>query len=138
YMNLHVLGASYPLAMGAQAIVTLLSGATVFWAFRHRASADPLVLQALFFACAAAATPYLMCYDAMPLGYAAVALLAADKLDQDGRRLAQLCYWLAFIQMALGMFHTPGAALIPIAFAIYLVRRLRGVNAPGRLEAAPA
>ena len=102
YMNLHVLGASYPIAMGVQAIVTLLSGATVFWAFRHRADADPLVLQALFFACAAAATPYLMCYDAMPLGYAAVALLARGKLDHDGRRLALLCYWLPFIQIALG------------------------------------
>lgn len=120
FMNAHLTGASYGTSMALQAVFALAAAATVFWIFRYRSNSDPLMLQALFFACSLAATPYLMGYDALPLAFAAVALLADTELDATGRRLAQLAYWLLFIQFGLAQWHVPGGALIAPAFAAYL------------------
>lgn len=120
FMNAHLAGASYGASMALQAVFTLAAAATVFWAFRYRANSDPLALQALFFACSLAATPYLMGYDALPLAFAAVALLTKGELDATGCRFAQLAYWLLFIQFGLAQWHILGAALIAPAFAAYL------------------
>ncbi len=54
----------------------------------------------------------------------AVMLLGAGKLDARGQILAKLMYWLPLIQMALGQFHIPAPALIPPAFALYVLMRL--------------
>jgi hypothetical protein len=134
FTNAHLAGASYAASMALQAVFTLTAAATVFWAFRTRANGDPLMLQALFFACPLAATPYLMGYDALPLAFAAVALLIKGDLDPTGRRLAQLAYWLLFIQFGLAQWHVPGAALIAPAFAAYLVWRI----ADGKPAVTPA
>jgi len=52
-------------------------------------------------------------------------LLEAGKLDGVGMRFAQLVFWLPMIQVGLGTWYIPGAALIAPAFAVYLVQRLR-------------
>jgi hypothetical protein len=63
-------------------------------------------------------------YDTLPATSLAVMLLGAGTLDRRGQVLAKLVYWLPLIQMALGSGHIPGPALIPAAFAIYVLMRL--------------
>jgi hypothetical protein len=43
--------------------------------------------------------------------------------------MVQLVYWLPLIQMVLGTWRIPGAALIAPAFAFYVVMRLRAEGA---------
>ena len=126
FMNVRGLDLNYATAMAVQSVFSIGAIAAVMWAFRCRAKADPWVLMALFFACSVAASPYMLAYDTLPLTCAAVALLGSAKLDGAGRRLAQLAFWLPGLQLALGMFHIPGPALIAPAFAAWLVWRLRG------------
>jgi hypothetical protein len=130
FMNVRGLDLSYATAMSVQAVFSLGALGAVVWAFRMRTKADPLVLMALFFACSVSASPYMLAYDTLPMTCAAVALLGAGKLDGAGRRVAQLAFWLPGLQLALGMFHIPGPALVAPAFAMYLVLRLRGDPAP--------
>jgi hypothetical protein len=136
FMNAHLSGASYATSMAIQVVFAIAAAVTVFWAFRYRGDADPLMLQALFFACSLSATPYLMGYDALPLAFAAVALLAKADLDPVGRRFAQLAYWLPFIQFGLAGLHIPGAALIAPAFAAYLALRIAGAEPLAKPAAA--
>ena len=81
-------------------------------AFRVRREADPLMLMALFLACAVTAVPYLLSYDTLALAFAALLLLGRGDLDPAGRRLVQLVYWLPLLQVGLGNLHIPGPALI--------------------------
>ncbi|MFL6690806.1 MAG: glycosyltransferase family 87 protein [Alphaproteobacteria bacterium] len=136
FMNAHLAGVSYGLSMLLQAVVSTLAAATVFWAFRYCRNSDPVKLQALFFACATAATPYLMGYDTLPLTFAAVALIARTDLDGMGRRLAQLAYWLLFIQFAFAALHIPGPALVPVALAGYLALDLAGIRSRDKTSVA--
>jgi hypothetical protein len=128
FMNAHFAGASYRAAMAIQAVFSILAAATVFWAFRFHRKANPQVLQALFFACSIGATPYLMGYDALPLAFASVALLANGDLDSTGRRLAQLAYWLPFVQLAFADLHIPAGAFVAPAFAAYLGLKISGAK----------
>jgi hypothetical protein len=137
FMNMRSLGAGYDLAMAVQLGFSVLAAAAVFWAYRFRRDADPLLLMALFFACAVSGTPYLLVYDTLPLTFAAVLLLASGRLDAMGVRLALLSYWLPVIQMAFGTFHIPGPALIAPALALYLLACLKAVR-PGEARAAAA
>jgi hypothetical protein len=54
-----------------------------------------------------------------------VLLLVSGKLDLPGQRLALVVYWLPALQMAFGFFRLPGAALVTVAFAAYVVMHLR-------------
>ncbi|HEX3652033.1 MAG TPA: glycosyltransferase family 87 protein [Rhizomicrobium sp.] len=126
FMNAHLAGLGYGLSMALQGLVSICAAATVFWAFRNHPDAEPVKLQALFFACSIAATPYLMGYDALPLALAAVALIAQTNLDGTGNRLAQLAYWLLFLQIGFATLHIPGPALVPVALATYLALDLAG------------
>ena len=128
YMNLRGIGASFAVAMAGQLCVSALAASAVVWAFGFRRDADPLLLMTLFLACSVSFTPYLLTYDTLALGFAALLLLDAGKLDASGRRLAQLVYWLPVIQLGLGLVPIPGPALIAPAFAVYLVARIRSVR----------
>jgi hypothetical protein len=130
FMNVHLAGASYGLAMAVQLCALLLGAAAVGWAFRYYRDADPQMLLALFLACSVSATPYLMSYDTLPLLCAALLLLAHAPLDTLGRRLVQAIFWLPFIQMVLGTWHIPGGGLIAPAFALYLVQHLSHAAKP--------
>src|SRR6266480_562218 len=124
FMNLRGLDLGYAAAMSVQAVFSALALAAVVWAFRFRRDADPGLLLALYLACSAIATPYLLAYDLLPLTFAAVALLAGSGCDAPGRRLVQLVYWTAALQLAFGTYHLPGPALIAPAFVAYLFTRL--------------
>jgi hypothetical protein len=103
---------------------TLAAVVTVSLAFRNRRDADPRMLQALFFACAVSASPYMGAYDLLPLTFVAVALIAEEKLDAVGRRLAQLVFWTPALQLLFGNLGLPGPGFIAPAFAVYLLHRM--------------
>jgi|ERR1700730_11930354 hypothetical protein len=132
-MNLRGLNLDYAYAMSVQALFSVFALGAVVWAFRFRRDADPALMLALYLACSVTATPYLLVYDLVPLTFAAVALLAGAGLDVPGRRLVQLVYWTAALQLAFGFFHLPGPALIAPAFVVYLLIRLR--VSPGAVRA---
>lgn len=136
FMNLRGIDLGATAAMAIQALFSAGAIGAVAWAFRFRRHADPALLRALFLAGSACASPYLLSYDLLPLTFAAVALLAAGRLDPPGRRLAQLVYWTPALQLALGTYHLPGPALIAPAFVLYLVVRLKAEPAgcPSRLQ----
>jgi len=142
FMNMRGVDASYALAMSIQACFSAFAVGAVFFAFRYRRDGDPQLLAALFFACSICAVPYLLSYDALPATCLAVMLLGRGTLDLRGQVLAKLLYWLPLIQMALGTGHIPGPALIPPAFALYALLRLkadRGMPAhEGHVQPAPA
>jgi hypothetical protein len=96
----------------------------VAFAFRYRRDSDPRMLQALFLACTASASPYMGAYDLLPLTFAAVALLAEEKLDATGRRLAQLVFWMPALQLLFGTWQIPGPAFIAPAFAAWLLVKM--------------
>jgi Glycosyltransferase family 87 len=103
---------------------TLAAVGAVIAAFRWRRDADKRMLQALFFACTVSASPYMGDYDLLPLTFAAVALLAEEKLDGTGRRLAQLVFWAPALQLLFGNLQLPGPGFIAPLFAAYLLREL--------------
>jgi hypothetical protein len=129
FMNLRGLDLGTAAALSVQALFAAFAVGAVMWAFRFRRDADPPRMLALYLACSASASPYLLAYDLLPLTFAAVALLAGASLDSLGRRLVQLVYWTPALQLALGTWHLPGPALIAPAFAAWLLLRLR---APSR------
>ncbi len=103
---------------------TLAAVVAVWAAFRHRRDVDPRTLQALFFACTVSASPYMGAYDLLPLTFAAVVLIAEEKLDGRGRRLAQLVYWTPALQLLFGTVQLPGPGFIAPLFAAYLLQRM--------------
>jgi hypothetical protein len=129
-MNLRGLGASYDLAIAIQGIFALLSIGAVMWAFLFAGDGNTRELRALFLACAACTSPYLGIYDLLPLTFAAIALLGSGRLDQAGRRLVQLIFWLPVLQLALGELRIPGPSLIAPAFAAYLLMHLKARRVP--------
>jgi hypothetical protein len=103
---------------------TIAAVAAVAAAFRWRWNGDPRMLQALFSACTVSASPYMGAYDLLPLGFVAVALIAEEKLDGTGRRLAQLVFWTPALQLLFGNLQLPGPGFIAPLFAAYLLRAL--------------
>ena len=94
-----------------------------------RKDAEPQLLSALFFACSICAVPYMLSCDTVTVTCLAVMLFATGKLDRGrldktGQTIAKLVYWLPLIQMIFGQYHIPGPALIPPAFAIFLLMRV--------------
>ena len=130
FMNLRGLDLSAAAAMSVQLAFSAFAIGAAIWAFRFRKDADPPLMLALFLACSATASPYLLAYDLLPLTFAAVALLAGSNLDSRGRRLVQLVYWTPALQLALGTWHLPGPALIAPFFAACLLLRLRASPRP--------
>jgi glycosyl transferase family 87 len=124
FTNLHAIGMGYGAAMAVQACFAAFGVGAVFFAYRFRRDADPRLLAALFLACSICAVPYFSSYDAVAITCVAVMLLETGKLDAPGRVLAKLVYFLPVLQIALGTWHIPGPALIPPAFAAYLLMRL--------------
>ncbi len=103
---------------------TIAAVVAVSAAFRYRRSADPRALQALFLACTVSASPYMGAYDLLPLTFVAVALIAEEKLDAKGRRLAQLVYWTPALQLLFGTVQLPGPGFIAPLFAAWLLQRM--------------
>ena len=123
FMNIRGLVGNHVAEM-IQFTFTLAAVAAVSAAFRYRGYADPRMLQALFFACTVSASPYMGAYDLLLLTFAAVALIAEEKLDRTGRRLAQLVYWTPALQLLFGTVQLPGPGFIAPLFAAHLLQRL--------------
>jgi hypothetical protein len=123
FMNLRGLAGNH-VAEIIQFAFALAAAITVSAAFRYRRDSDPRVLQALFLACTVSASPYMGAYDLLPLTFAAVALIAEEKLDAKGRRLAQLVYWTPALQLLFGTVQLPGPGFIAPLFAAYLLQRM--------------
>jgi hypothetical protein len=141
FMNVRGTGASYAVAMAVQAIFSAFAVAAVVFVFRCRRNADVQLRDALFFACAICAVPYLLSYDTLAVTCLAVMLLAAGKLGTLGQTLAKLIYWLPLLQMIFGQYHIPGPALVVPAFVGFLLLRLAQLSsdqalAPGKTAAA--
>jgi len=107
-----------------QVAFTVAAVTAVTAAFRWRRNGDARVLQTLFFAATVSASPYMGAYDLLPLTFCTVALLAEEKLDGTGRRLAQLVFWTPALQLLFGNLGLPGPGFIAPAFAAYLLYRL--------------
>jgi len=122
FTNLHLIGLSTAVAMAAQAVFALGAGFCVFWAGRRKS--DPALMATLFFAASVSATPYLMAYDTLPLAMAGIWLLRTEDVDDVGRMLVKLVWWLPLVQMALGHFHIPGACLIAPGLGLWVMMRL--------------
>jgi hypothetical protein len=91
---------------------------------------------ALFLSCSVFTAPYFLTHDLVALSVAAAAL-AAGRPPGDQQTLAlKAVYLLPMLQMAAGMVHVPGVALVPIWFAVWALRRLR--SAPAVLQGALA
>lgn len=124
FMNLRGLLGN-DVAMVLQSVSSVAAVAIVVWAFWFRRDHDPVVLCALLLACTQAASPYMSTYDLLPLTLTALVLLARGQLDETGRRLAQLVFWMPALQLLFGSIKMPGPGFIAPALAVYLVIRLR-------------
>ncbi len=138
FMNVRGTGASYATAMAAQLPFSAFAVGAAFFAYRRHRNADPLLLGALFFACAICAVPYMLSYDLVAVTCLVVLLLGSDRLDATGQILAKLMYWLPLIQMGFGQYHIPGPALIPAGFAFYLLMRVKALSAASAAETTAA
>lgn len=126
FMNARQLGLTYEQSLALQALFSVAAIATVLRAFRKHADGDKPTLFALFTACTVCGSPYMLSYDLMPMTVATIALMARGNMDAIGQRLMFGIYGLMMIQMALGMAHIPGPALLVPAYAAWLVLQLRG------------
>ena len=108
------------LAEAIQMSAALAAAAGAFAVFRYRPDAEPAKIRAFFVACTMSVSPYMGIYDVLPLTCAAVALVASGALDETGRRLAKLVFWLPALQLLFGNIQMPGPGLIAPAFAVYL------------------
>ena len=118
FMNMRTIGASVGAAYVVQAVAAVVAGAIILWGFakpRFGAASGAL----LFLTASAAGTPYLMSYDTLALG---VAALFAAQAGAIGRWPLYGLYFLTLLQLVFGNLHLPGPALIPLAVALYLAK----------------
>jgi hypothetical protein len=135
FMNLHRLGLGYGAAMAVQIVFAIAAAVCVYRTWRR--PGDPALKTALFFAASAAATPYLMPYDTLPLAFAGLWLLGRNLVaDARGDLIVKLAWWLPFLQMALGHISIPGPALIAPAMVLWVMLRPDPRNANNRGDSA--
>lgn len=121
FMNLHRAGLGCTASMVVQLVCALAAAIAVFWFWRRHE--DRPVAIAATLAASVAATPYLMVYDTLPLAAAGAWLLEKYPLSEKGRLVIKLVWWLPFLQLALGRFAIPGAALIAPVMVLWLAQR---------------
>ncbi|NIJ49888.1 glycosyltransferase family 87 protein [Rhizomicrobium electricum] len=126
FMNLHRIGFGYGAAMAVQIAVALAAAVCVYRMWRR--PGDPAVKTTQFLAASVAATPYLMPYDTLPLALAGLWLLQRNLADNRGDLLVKLAWWLPFVQMALGRYSIPGAALIAPALMLWAMLRQNAMD----------
>ncbi|WP_309661597.1 glycosyltransferase family 87 protein [Sphingomonas sp.] len=120
FINARSAGLTIAAAGAVQAVASVLAVVLVWITFARRPPADDLRANAIFLACAAFGTPYMMSYDTLPLVVAMVLLMP---MGTAGRLLTLLAWGLQPLQFAFGLFHLPGPALVPIIIALYLVKQ---------------
>jgi alpha-1,2-mannosyltransferase len=128
--NARLAGLSSAGAYAVQAIATLGAVAAVVWTFWRRR--EPLLSYSLLLVATLIATPYLISYDLVVVGWMVLGLYNATQLLPRERVLFVALYWLPFIALATAA-GIPGSALIPLAATLMLFQALRN-----REEAASA
>ncbi|WP_020173461.1 glycosyltransferase family 87 protein [Methyloferula stellata] len=78
---------------------------------------------ALFLACSVFAAPYLLAHDLVAVTAAAVMLAVAEPLDKWGSLAVKAIFLLPMLQMAAGVAHIPGVAIVPVGFALWAFLR---------------
>ena len=120
FINARSAGLPIGAAGAIQAAAAILAVVLIWTTFAKRPPAGDLRANAIFLACAAFGTPYMMAYDTLPLVVAMVLLMPSGNA---GRVLTLLAWGLNLLQFAFGLFHLPGPALVPIVIALYLVKQ---------------
>jgi len=120
FINARSPGLPIAAAGAIQAVASILAVVLVWKTFSRRPPAEDLRANAIFLACAAFGTPYMMSYDTLPLVVAMVLLMPSGTA---GRLLTLLAWGLQLLQFAFGLFHLPGPALVPIVIALYLAKQ---------------
>ncbi len=122
FMDIRLLGGSASLAYVVQIVAGLGAVAAVAWAYwRPR---DPVYSYALFLTASLVATPYLMSYDMVVFGWVLLVVAGSRAVSGRARIVLTGMYWLPLIALPLGVSGIPGAALVPLAFAAYLLASL--------------
>ena len=119
FINARSAGLSIDAATVVQLAGTLLAVLLVWRTFSRRPPAGDLRANAIFLACTTFGTPYMMSYDTLPL---LVAMLLLMPSGTAGRMLVLLAWGLHLLQLAFGLMHLPGPALVPVIIALSLAR----------------
>ena len=120
FMNLRSAGVPVDAATWAQVAAALTAAALIAWRFAKRPDAGDRRANALFLAAAVFGTPYMLSYDTLAL---TAATLLASPAGRAGRLLTLGIYFLTLLQLALGGIGVPGAALLPLAAALYFAKQ---------------
>jgi Glycosyltransferase family 87 len=134
YMNARLLGLSATAAYAIQCAAGVAAIAAVVWTYRKRR--DPLLSYALLIVAGFLATPYLMSYDLVIAGWLTLMLWKGPQASRSERGLFMAFYLLPFAGIALAMIGLPGSALVLVALAAWLVRRMMQQDEPAHAGAA--
>lgn len=122
YMNARLVGLSASVAYAIQGVFAAIAMAAVVWTYWRRR--DPLLSFAVLVTAGLAATPYLMSYDLVVVGWLVLALLLSGQMGLRDRPLLLIVIFLPFVAIAAGFAHIPGSALVLPAFAFFAMRKL--------------
>lgn len=120
FNDLRLIGVPYEAAMVVQGFLSAGVVALLILAQRRHLQDD--ALRVVFLACSVLATPYLLCYDLLPLSAAILLLLMRVPLPKPALWLAALCLWVPLLDLVLNRLMLPGASLLPLLLAVWLVR----------------
>ncbi|HEV1999192.1 MAG TPA: glycosyltransferase family 87 protein [Xanthobacteraceae bacterium] len=123
FMNARVAGFGPEIAYAIQAVAALAAVATVIWTYARRR--DPLLSYGVLLVATLVATPYLMSYDLVVMGWLALALSKTGRFPLPQRALLVGLYWLPFMALAMAVSGVPGSALIPAAALVMLILALQ-------------
>jgi hypothetical protein len=121
FMNLRSAEFGSGVAGAAQAALSLLAAALVWLRFHRQPDAADISANALFLACAVAATPYMLSYDSLSLAIMAALLLPCER----DRPLLLAIFFLPLVQIVAGSAGIPGPALLPPLLAWRLFARVK-------------
>lgn len=121
FMNLRSAEFGSGVAGAAQAALSLLAAALVWLRFHRQPDAADISANALFLACAVAATPYMLSYDSLTLAIMAALLLPCER----DRPLLLAIFFLPLVQIVAGSAGIPGPALLPPLLAWRLFARVK-------------
>lgn len=123
FMNARIAGLGPEIAYVIQAVAALAAVAAVIWTYARRR--DPLLSYGALLVATLVATPYLMSYDLVVMGWLVLALCKTGCLLPRTRVLLVGLYWLPFIALAMATLSVPGSALIPIVALVMLLMALK-------------
>ena len=126
YMNARILGLSPEAAYGVQALFALAAVAATVWTFWK--PRDPLLSYAVLIVAGLCATPYLMSYDLVIVGWLLIAVFGTRRLAGRQRPFLLVVHFLPLLAIAAAIAGIPGSALVLPAFCLWLLTELRNLG----------